>query len=83
MRELGVIPRHRRCNDQLACTINVVWAMSLDDTDSERRQIFSRARVGVAPRNGNTATSEELSERAHSGTGDPDEMNRVLVGAID
>jgi hypothetical protein len=82
-RELGMIPRHRGCNDQLARSIHVVRAMSLDDTDSERRQIFSRARIGIASRNTNAAPSEELGERAHSSAGDPDEMNRALVGAID
>jgi len=82
-RELGMIPWHCGCNDQLARTIDVVRAMSLYNTDSERRQIFSRARVGIAPRNSNTASSDQLGERAHSSAGDPDEMNRALVGAID
>jgi len=58
-------------------------SVSSRDTDSERRQIFSRARVGIASRNSNTASSDQLGERAHSGAGDPDEMNRALVGAID
>jgi hypothetical protein len=82
-RKLGMIPGHRRCNDQLAHTFRVLGAMSLDDTDSEDRQIFRRARIGVAPRNSDTAPREELGERAHSGAGDPDEMNRALVRAID
>jgi len=58
MRKLGMIPRYCGCNDQLARTIDVVRAMSLDDTDSERRQIFSGARVGIASCNSNTASSD-------------------------
>jgi hypothetical protein len=57
--------------------------MSFDHINSERRQIFSRPRVGIAPRDGNSPPGEELGERAHSGAGDPDEVNRALVGAID
>jgi hypothetical protein len=83
MRELWMIPRHCGCDDQLARTIDVVRAMSPDDTDSERRQIFSRAWVGIASRNSDPASSDQLGERAHSSAGDSDEMNRALVGAID
>ena len=70
-------------NDQLARTVHVIGAVSFDHIDSERRQIFSRARVGIAPRDGNSPPGEELGERAHSGAGNPDEVNRALVGAID
>ena len=80
--ELGMSPGHRRRDDQLARTLDVVGAMSLGDADSERLQIVRRARIGVAARHRNSTPSEQLGERAHSGAGDPDEMNRALVGAI-
>src|SRR5947209_3915091 len=54
--------------------------MPFEHLDAERFEIVDRARIRIAARDGDSTPRQQLSERAHTGAGNANEMNRARVG---
>jgi len=78
-----MILAHRRCDNQLTRSLDVVCAVAFDNVDAQRFEIAGRSGIRVAAGHDDSATGEQLGERPHSRPRYPDEMNRPRIRVID
>src|SRR5678815_592979 len=73
--ELGMVAPHRRRNDYLRSTFNVIGVVSVHDMNAEALEVLRCSRCGVTAGNRNSAANEQLGQRAHSRAGNAHEMH--------
>jgi hypothetical protein len=78
--ELGMILGHRRCNDQLAGSGDMIRAVTLEDPDAKALEIFGSTWIHIASAYDYATTRQQLGERAHPRARYPNEVNRAGIG---
>jgi hypothetical protein len=78
-----MIAWQRGGDDHGAHAGGVKGIMATQNGDSEACEVAAGIRPCVAPCDSDTPPDQKLRQTAHSGAGDPNEVNRALIRGID